>query len=364
LFNHSQVSRRRRPRYRRRPLDVPSGRGTSNAAPSGAQPPTVPAANTSAADIHNLHFLPRLRLHIGKSEVDALLDSGATHTFIRNGTIDVPVETLSEPFHLLTVTTQPGNHIIGTQTLRCRAGGWSGNITFLVVDGLREQIICGYDFLRDHQAIMDTTRRCLYLGNGEKRATIHYLAGPDLLVPRAHVPPQALRPDQVDHGFPDSHVHGLRQLLDEFSSIFNDQPSPSTTPTVRHTIRLKDDSTFRIRPYRYSDEKKTTIYQQIEKMLADRIIEPSTSEFASPIVVVKKKDGQPRFCVDYRRLNSQTVDEATPLPRIHEQSETSAKRRYSPPLTSAPGTGRCQWRRQARSIPLSQHRTAPSSNFR
>jgi hypothetical protein len=70
--------------------------------------------------------------------------------------------------------------------------------------------------------------------------------------------------------------------------------------------------------YRYSNEKKTTIYQQIEKMLEDRIIEPSTSEFASPIVVVKKKDGQPRFCVDYRRLNSQTVDEATPLPRIQE----------------------------------------------
>jgi hypothetical protein len=211
---------------------------------------------------------------------------------------------------------------------------------------------------------MDTTRRCLYLGNGETRATILYLVGPDPLVLRAHVPPQALRPDQVDHGFPDSHVDGLRQILDEFAPIFNAQHSPSTTPTVRHTIRLKDDSTFRIRPYRYSDEKKETIYQQIEKMLADRIIEPSTSEFAPPIVVVKKKDGQPRFCVDYRRLNSQTVDEATPLPRIQETLRDLGQATVFTTLDLFPGTGRWQWRRQARSIPLSQHRTAPSSNFR
>jgi hypothetical protein len=145
-----------------------------------------------------------------------------------------------------------------------------------VVDGLREHIICGYDFLRDDQTIMDTTRRCLYLGNGEKRATIHYLADPDPQIPRAQVPSQALRPDQVDHGFPDSHIDELQQLLDEFAPIFNKQPSPSTIPTVRHTFRLKNNSTFRIRPYRYSDEKKTIIYQQIEKMLADRIIEHST----------------------------------------------------------------------------------------
>jgi hypothetical protein len=53
-------------------------------------------------------------------------------------------------------------------------------------------------------------------------------------------------------------------------------------------------------------------------MLADCIIEPATSEYASPIVIVKKKDGRPRFCVDYRRLNEVTKDEAVPLPIIHE----------------------------------------------
>jgi hypothetical protein len=56
----------------------------------------------------------------------------------------------------------------------------------------------------------------------------------------------------------------------------------------------------------------------VEKMLASGVIEPSTSEYASPVVIVKKKDGQPRFCADYRRLNAATRDEAAPLPIIQE----------------------------------------------
>ncbi len=53
-------------------------------------------------------------------------------------------------------------------------------------------------------------------------------------------------------------------------------------------------------------------------MLEKGIIELSTSEYASPIVIIKKKDGSPRFCIDYRRLNEATVNEPTPMPVIQE----------------------------------------------
>jgi hypothetical protein len=54
------------------------------------------------------------------------------------------------------------------------------------------------------------------------------------------------------------------------------------------------------------------IQDQMKNMLASGVIESSTSEYASPVVIGKKKNDQPRFCVDYCKLNAATRDEADP----------------------------------------------------
>lgn len=65
----------------------------------------------------------------------------------------------------------------------------------------------------------------------------------------------------------------------------------------------------------------------MNEWLSAGIVEPCSSEYASPVVVVKKKDGSPRLCVDYRKLNKIMVKDKYPLPIIEDQIDRLAEAR-------------------------------------
>ena len=88
---------------------------------------------------------------------------------------------------------------------------------------------------------------------------------------------------------------------------------------TEHRIELEPGTKpIRSMPFRQGPIMRGKAAAQIREMLDAGVIEPATSEWASPIVLVPKKDGSRRFCVDYRRLNAKTVAEAYPLPRIDD----------------------------------------------
>lgn len=73
-----------------------------------------------------------------------------------------------------------------------------------------------------------------------------------------------------------------------------------------------------VRPYRYTPTQKFEIESQLAEMLKSGIIKQSTSPYASPVLLVKKKDGTWRFCIDYRHLNAITVKNKHPLLIVDE----------------------------------------------
>ena len=76
---------------------------------------------------------------------------------------------------------------------------------------------------------------------------------------------------------------------------------------------------------------------QLQKMLEQKVIQPSSSPWASPIVLVRKKDGSLRFCVDYRSLNSVTKPNCFPLPRIDDMLDQLGNMKYFSTLDLASG---------------------------
>lgn len=83
------------------------------------------------------------------------------------------------------------------------------------------------------------------------------------------------------------------------------------------------------------------MYQEMKALLADMlnkgVISESASPWAAPVVMVKKKDGSWRFCVDYRKLNAVTHKDAFPLPRIEETLTTLKKAEWLITLDLASG---------------------------
>ncbi|XP_071914038.1 uncharacterized protein [Coffea arabica] len=111
----------------------------------------------------------------------------------------------------------------------------------------------------------------------------------------------------------------IRQILEQYKDVFEE---PKGMPPVRgheHQIDLKEGAKpFQVRPYRCPYIQKTEIERLVKEMLELGIIQPSSSPFASPVLLVKKKDGTWRFCVDYRQLNELTIKNKFPMPLIEE----------------------------------------------
>ena len=124
--------------------------------------------------------------------------------------------------------------------------------------------------------------------------------------------------EDVHIGAEDSTVRSeIMDMLSEFKDMWSGRLG--RIGATKHRIELKSGARLIYQaPYRAGPIAREKEKTEIDRMLRAGVIEPTSAEWASPVVFVHKKDGTMRFCVDYRKLNAVTVRDSYPLPRMDE----------------------------------------------
>jgi len=129
----------------------------------------------------------------------------------------------------------------------------------------------------------------------------------------------------------------LLHVLKEFSDVFATQNGPlGRTSLVKHAVSTEGPP-IRQPLRRLPVALKDVVQDEVNKMLQQGVVQPSKSPWSSPVVMVMKKDGSWRFCVDFRKVNAVTHKDAYPLPRIDATLESLSGCQYFTTLDLASG---------------------------
>ena len=111
----------------------------------------------------------------------------------------------------------------------------------------------------------------------------------------------------------------LKKIVLQNQDLFANKDSEvGHTDTAKMQIDVGNNEPIKMRSYRTPIKNREVIYKAIDDMLDSEVIRRSKSPWSFPVVIVDKKDGSKRFCVDFRRLNKITKKNSYPLPLIDD----------------------------------------------
>ncbi len=185
---------------------------------------------------------------------------------------------------------------------------------FFVLEHLPEGCILGIDFLHAFDFTIEVRNQKLTY---KHKGNLETLTVP--LQPLCNIQLEVENP----FNFPDVEIElsqKIAKLLNDNIKLFANKMSELGMATaIKHSINTGTTNPITLPLRRTPNKLKLTVRGHIEEMEAHKIIRESTSPYAAPVVMVKKKDGEEmRFCVDYRKLNQATVKDRYPLPRIDD----------------------------------------------
>ena len=186
------------------------------------------------------------------------------------------------------------------------------NLSVGIIPDITADITFGHDFLNTYGVIIDYTAHIIYLG---KRKRVRVACCDSNRGKGSKIPTYC--EDDLHMGpLNNEEKKKLKDMLDSFPEVITDKLGYTTT--VKHTIHCKDNAPIKQRPYPVNPDKRKFIINKISEMESQGLIEPSTSGWASPIVLPRKKNGEYRLCVDFWKLNNQTTLDAYPMPDLRD----------------------------------------------
>lgn len=192
-----------------------------------------------------------------------------------------------------TVANNDSCQCLGIVTIPIRLRDTVKLMDLYVVPTLRHSLISGIDFWVNMGIVPDMRR-------GE-----WYFSSENLQTPTVN---------SIEFNLNNKQQTELDKVVDDYFSKIGDKKG--CTSLVKHKI-VTSSPPIKQRYYPVSPFKQKLIDEELDKMLKQGVVEHSKSGWSSPVLLVPKKDGSQRFCVDFRKLNAVTEKDAYPLPYIN-----------------------------------------------
>ena len=247
-----------------------------------------------------------------------LYDSGATHSFVS----DACVKRLGLPVCELQcelVVSTPASGLVRTSSLcaRCpvEVEGRRYKVNLICLPLQELEVILGMDWLSANRILIDYREKKLLFPNSVEPELLsshgvrkELQGGAQCFMIFTHL--------EVERG----NVTSVIPVVHEFEDVFSDEVSGlPPNREVKFFIDLVPGSgPVLMVPYHMALVELVELKSQIEELLGKQFIRPNTSPLGAPVLLVKKKDGSSRFCVDYRQLNKMTIKNKYPFPRIDD----------------------------------------------
>ena len=265
----------------------------------------------------------------------ALVDSGATHNFIdsfmvrrlnlqtqgNTGSISCGANAVVTSLGYCYATIQIGNY---SERLKFNVMPMSGTSPFQLVLGQTwcNQHDVDISYRKSHISCWHQSREHLFPLSKSKPGS-PCISAHEFRKQAAENDSQLfvtfLTTTSSDDAADSSRSDKAQPILQQYQDVFSDVP-PGVPPDrgMPHTINTGTSPPVSRPAYRMSPKEKECAESMVCQLLDQGWIRPSHSPYSSPILFVQKKDGSLRMCVDYRALNSQTIKDKYPLPRIDD----------------------------------------------